>query len=119
MLGAVAWAVLARAELVAYVQAFRRRAHAPRIKDCKRLNVVIGHMERHKCGFKSVTVKHPFGLDASTDAAFKAQFAEPTGLAPRGLAAVLQEDDCSDRPSGRSCVANLIFFYNQKTKTGG
>lgn len=32
VLGAVAWTVLTRAELAAYVQALQRRAHAPRIK---------------------------------------------------------------------------------------
>ena len=47
VLGAVAWIVLTRAELAVYVQALQRRAHAPRIEDCKRLNVVIRYMERH------------------------------------------------------------------------
>ena len=31
VLGAVAWTVLARAELAVYVQALQRRAHAPRV----------------------------------------------------------------------------------------
>ena len=54
VLGAVAWAVLTRAELAVYVQAFQRRVHAPRVADCKRLNLVIRYMKEHKCGFKSV-----------------------------------------------------------------
>ena len=47
--GAVAWTVLTRAELAANVQALRRRAHAPRIADCKRLSLVIRFMARRKC----------------------------------------------------------------------
>ena len=39
--GAVASIAPTRAELAVYVQAFRRRAHVPRIKDCTRLNIVI------------------------------------------------------------------------------
>ena len=48
--GAVAWIALTRAELAVHVQALQRRAHAPRIVNCKRLNTVTRHMERHKCG---------------------------------------------------------------------
>ena len=45
VLGAVAWIVLIWAELAVYVQALQRRAHAPKIKDCKILNMVIRHMK--------------------------------------------------------------------------
>ena len=48
--GAVAWTVLTRAGLAVYVQVFQRRAHAPRVTDCKRLSPVLRHMRRHKCG---------------------------------------------------------------------
>ena len=110
LLGAVAWTVLTRAELAVYVQALQRRAHAPRIKDCKRLNVVIRYMKRHKCGLKSIALKHPLKLVAFTDAAFKAQPEESTGLALRGLAAVLEEDDGGAKPSGKEDLANLVDF---------
>ena len=56
--GAIAWIVLTRAELAVYVHALRRRAHAPRISDCKRLNIVIEYVERHKCGFNSAEIQH-------------------------------------------------------------
>lgn len=55
VLGAITWTVLTRAELAVYVQALQRRAHAPRMKDCKRLNIVIRHMKRHRCCLKSIT----------------------------------------------------------------
>ena len=50
VLGAVAWTVLTRAELAVCVQVLQRRAHAPRVIDCKILNLVIRYMENHKCG---------------------------------------------------------------------
>lgn len=70
VLGVVAWTVLTRAELAAYVQAFQRRAHAPRVLDCERLNVVIRYMKTHKCGLRSVQLEHPPKLVSFTDAAF-------------------------------------------------
>lgn len=50
-------------------------------------------MERHKCVFRSIVLVPPSKLVTCTDAAFKAQFGEPTGLALRGLVAVL----CANR----------------------
>ena len=84
-----AWAVLARAGLAAYVQALQRRAHAPRIKDCKRFNLVIKYVEGHKRGLKHVTLQHPLTCVGCTEATFKAQPGEPTNLALRGLVAAL------------------------------
>ena len=110
MLGAVAWTVLTRAELAVYVQALRRRALAPRIKNGKRFNLMIRYTKRHKCGLKSITLKHPFKLVFFADAAFKVHAEEPTGLALRGLAATLQEDGCSSGPMGTSGGANLVDF---------
>ena len=48
-------------------------------------------MKRHKCGLKSITLKHPLKLVAFTDAAFKAQPEDTTGLAFRELAATCQK----------------------------
>ena len=92
VLGAVAWTVLTRVELAVYVQALQRRAHAPGVTGCKRLNLVIRYMEKHKCGLKSVNFKHPLKLVGFIDAAFKAQPDVPIGLALGGGAATLQED---------------------------
>ena len=43
VLGAVARIVFARAEFAVYVQVLQRRAHAARIRDCKRVSLVIRH----------------------------------------------------------------------------
>ena len=107
----MAWAVLTRVELAVCVQALQRRAHAPRITDCKRLNLVIRYMKKHKCGLKSVRLRHPLKLVGFIDAAFKAQPDEPTGLALRGLAATLQEDaKDNDQPHSAGGLANFVDF---------
>ena len=54
--------------------------------------LIVRHTKRHKCGLKSVCLRHPLKLVGFADAAFKAQPDEPIGLALRGLAATLQED---------------------------
>ena len=116
VLGAVAWTVLTRAELAVYVQALQRRAHAPGIKDCKRLNVVIRYMKRHKRGLKSIALQHPLELVAFTDVAFQAQPEEPTGLALRGLAAVLQEDRGIELRHGNNEFANMVDFIARRQR---
>ena len=110
VIGVVAWTVLTRAELAVYVQALQRRAHALGIKDCRRLSLVLRHMERHKCGLKSIALKHPLKFVGLTDAAFKAQPGESIGLATRGLAATLQEGTCDQKPMSSSGKANSIDF---------
>ena len=111
VLGAVAWTVLTRAELAVYVQALQRRAHAPRIIDCKRLNVVMCHMKRHKCGLKSITLKHPLKLVAFTDVAFKTQPGEAIGLFLRGLVATMCEDQgAGTQLHGDILKANRVDF---------
>ena len=94
VLGAVAWT----------------QAHAFRINGYKRFNLVIRHMERHKCGLKSVALNYPFKLVGAIHAAFKSQPGEPKGLTFRGLVATLQEDDCKDEPMSSSGKANLVGF---------
>lgn len=100
--------MLFRAEFVVYVQALQRRAHAFRIKDCRGFDFAIRYLKRHECGFKSITLNHQLKLVDSIDAAFKAQCEEPTGLALRGPAGVLQEDDCKDQPQGDNGKADFV-----------
>ena len=46
VVGVVAWTVLTMVESAVYVQAFQRRVHAPRVFDCRRLNVVIRNVKK-------------------------------------------------------------------------
>lgn len=48
VLGAGSWIVLTSAELAVYVQSLQRRAHAPRIQDCKKLNLATRYMKKRK-----------------------------------------------------------------------
>ena len=107
--GAVVCTVLTRAGLAVCVQAFQRRAHAPMITDCKRLDIVFGYMKRHKCGSTLIRIQHPFKLVGRIGAAFKAQIEEPIGFAFRGLAAVLRDDEeCGAMPNGPNREANSV-----------
>ena len=45
-LGEVAWTAMTQATLAVYIQSLQRRSHAPRGKDCKRLNMVIKYLKR-------------------------------------------------------------------------
>ena len=116
--GVAAWAVLTRAELAVDVQALQRRAHPPRIKYCKRLNIGIRYMKRHKCGLKQVTLQHLLKLVAPIDAAFAAQPEEPIDLALRGLALVLCEDrECGVTPHVGNGKANPIDFMKRRQRS--
>ena len=41
VLGAVPWTALMRIDLAVYMQSLQREAHAPCIRDCKKLSIVI------------------------------------------------------------------------------
>ena len=92
VLGAAAWTCLTRADTCIYIQALQRRAHKPRIKDCRRLNVVIKFMKRHKVAIYYGKVKKPWRITGFSDAAFKAQSEDSSGLCIRGLAVLLTSD---------------------------
>ena len=87
-IGAIAWAVLSRADIAVYVQALQRRGHAPRVLDPKRCNLVIRFLRRHKCGIKTIKLKYQVKLMIFSDAAFKALVDEPIEFALRGLACI-------------------------------
>ena len=71
-LGAVAWAVLSRPDVVVYVQALQRRGASPMIIYVKRCNLVMRYLRRYKCGIKAICIQHPLNITGFTDAAFKA-----------------------------------------------
>ena len=73
-------------------------------------------MKGHKCGLKSVALQRPLKFGAFTDVAFEARPEEPTGLAFRGLAAVLLEDRGGIVPSGDNEFANLLDFTARRQR---
>lgn len=72
----------------------------------------IASCRRFKCGirFEPLSVEHPFDFVAFTYVAVTAQPGKPTGLAFRRLAAVLQCDDCDQKPNqGSGGVVPTVF----------
>ena len=69
VLGSIAWTALTRPDMAVYIQALQRRLATSRIKDCKRCDLVIRRLRRHKCGLRSMRVSHPLRLCGFTDAA--------------------------------------------------
>lgn len=73
-------------------------------------------MKVHTCGLKRVTLNHQFQLVAFTDVAFKAKPEEPTGLALRGLAAALCEDNCDVEPMSQSSKVIFVDFIVRRQR---
>ena len=114
--GSVAWAIFSRPDISVYVQALQRRAHAPRVLDANRCNLVVRYLRRHPCGLRAVKISHPMRLVGFTDVAFKALVDEPSGLALRGLAAVQMADDVLEFPQSKSGRANLLDYVTRKQR---
>ena len=93
LLGGAAWLVLTRSDGSIYIQALQRHASKPRLKDCRRLNIVVRFLKRNKLGVWYEKIPGQFiRILGFTDAAFKAQEGESTGLALRGLAVLIAAD---------------------------
>ena len=86
LLGGVAWTVLTRPDIADYVQALQRRASAPRIADCRRLNAVVRCLKRQRVGIWYEKLAGEVSLTVFSDAAFKTMPEESSGLALRGCA---------------------------------
>jgi hypothetical protein len=92
LLGGAAWTVLTRGDLAVYIQALQRRGGQPRITDCRKLNLVVRFLGRHKIGVMYRRLDGDIRLLGFSDSAFKAQEDEGSGLAIRGLAVLLAAD---------------------------
>ena len=111
VLGAVAWTVITRADVCIYVQALQRRAHKPRVVDCKKLNLVVRYLKRYKCSLWYAMMDKYKRVVCWSDSAFKAIPDEGSGLAIRGTCIVLQD---SEELSCMHC--HLIEFLARRQK---
>ena len=115
LLGEVAWVMMTRADLAVYVQALQRRCAAPRAMDIRRLNLVLRYLRRHRITIWYGTVPPPYRLVGFSDAAFRAQDEESSGLALRGLAVVLTTD--SDvAPTSPTESVNLLDYLVRRIR---
>jgi hypothetical protein len=100
LLGGVAWTALTRVDMLVYIQSLQRHAHAPRVCDCKRINVVLRYLKKVRGGLRYKPL--PPGVDLKllgiSDAAFKAIPEESAGLALRGYTTLLTPV-CGDKPA--------------------
>ena len=110
LLGGVAWMAMTRVDVIVYIQSLQRHAHAPRIKDLKRLNVVARFIRRKRVGLWYANVRGPVKLMCFSDAAFKALVEESSGLALRGCSVLLVQDDQEGKPGSLSGSCHLVDY---------
>ena len=119
LLGGVAWTVLTRAEIAIYVQALQRRSHSCRLKDCRRVNVVLRYLKRHKHGIMYPRLGERVRIIGFTDSAFKTQEGEGSGLALRGLAVMLANEIDQGQPvttPGQNIEVNLLEWLVRRLR---
>ena len=115
VLGSVAFTAPTRADALIYIQALQRRGHAPRLVDCRRLNVLVRYLKKAPVGIFHRKVAEPRRLIAFSDSAFKAQEEESSGLALRGIAVLLTTADCIS-PTSKDGACQLIDYLTRKLK---
>ena len=106
---------MTRADTAIYVQALQRRGHKPRAVDLRRLNLVVKYLKRHRVSLFYGKVKKPWRITGFSDAAFKAQNEDSSGLCIRGLAVLLTTDDSESAASPDGNV-NLVEFLVRRLK---
>jgi hypothetical protein len=116
LLGGTAWLILTRVDLAVFVQALQRRAHAPRLCDCKRLNVVVRYAKRRPLGifYGKLDQRKP-SLTTLSDAAFKALVEESSGLALRGCC-ILLADTAPGQIASSSGKCHLIEYQCKRQR---
>ena len=116
-LGEVAWTAMTIADLAVYIQSLQRRSHAPRGKDCRRVNLVMRYLRRQRVGIFYAPVPKPWRVIGYSDSAFGTQEDESTGLALRGLAILLVTEDSTAPTSPSDCV-NMLDFLVRRLRWG-
>ena len=83
--------------------------------DCRRINVLVRHLTRHKQGLWYEAVTGNIRLLGFTDSAFKAQESEGSGLALRGLAIVIapEHEDKEVLEPGKTITVNVEASDNR------
>ena len=116
LLGGIAWMVLTRVDLAVFVQALQRRAHAPRVCDLKRLNTVVRYAKRRPLSifYAKMPSKTVYHLCCITDAAFKAQPEDGSGLALKGCCILLRPSE--DGALSSSGVSHLIEYQCRRQR---
>ena len=115
LLGGLAWTILTRAEACVYIQALQRHNHCPTVAECRRLNLVLRYIRKVQSGVLFRHIRHPLKLVGMSDAAFKAQPDEGSGLALRGLITLLMDED-KEGPSSKSGTVHLLDWLTRRIR---
>ena len=117
IVGALAWLVLARADLAVYVSALRRRLKQPWEGDIRRANAVLSYAKKEKVGLRFRKIGGEIVLAVASDAAFRALEAASSGLAVRGFILRTKSKDSAGAGGKRSPC--LIFAPGSRSVFAG
>ena len=115
LLGGIAWVVLTVPAIAVYVQAAQRRAHRPRAVDCVRLNAILKWLRKHPSGILHPKLKGPLRLTGVSDAAFRQQPDESTGLCLRGCVVMLTTADPRS-PTSPSGECSILEYCSKRQR---
>ena len=73
------------------------------------------YVRKREAGLLYKQLRHPLKIVGFSDAAFRAQPSEASGLALRGLATLLMEDD-SEGPSSKNGIVHLVDFLSRRIR---
>ena len=103
------------AAISVYIQALQRHAQAPRVIDCKRLNALVRYLKRGRIGIWYTKLKGPWRLVAVSDAAFRAQPEDSSGLALRGCV-ILLVSDSDTSPASADAKCHMLEFVCRRLR---
>eukprot|EP00971_Amphidinium_carterae_P301790 5995901-Amphidinium_carterae.1 len=89
LLGGVSWAQQCRPDAAVWIHAMQRHAKNPRRQEAVKLNALTRFLKRHPSGMWYPRLHEPVCIVQMTDAAFKCQPEDTSGLAVRGSITLL------------------------------
>ncbi len=115
LLGGVAWMTLTVAAICVFVQALQRRTQAPRAIDCRRINTLLRWLRRNSSGIWFRKLVGLLRIVGVSDAAFRAQPEDASGLALRGCV-ILLNTDSSTSPSSPDGLCNVLEYVCRRIR---
>eukprot|EP00971_Amphidinium_carterae_P247695 4918426-Amphidinium_carterae.2 len=115
LLGAWSWLVQTRPDLAIHVHALQRRGHAPRKLDLVRANSALRYAKTTQVGLWYPRLKGPVRLVMFSDAAFRTQPEDSSGLAIKGSALVLVPTSVDPR-QGFHTPCHLLDFMSTRQR---
>eukprot|EP00971_Amphidinium_carterae_P018913 372341-Amphidinium_carterae.3 len=115
LLGALSWLVQTRPDLAVHVHALQRRGHAPRKIDLVRANATLRYAKTNQGGLWYPRLNGTVRLVMFSDAAFRTQPEDSSGLAVKGSALALIPETV-DPKEGLQTQCHLLDFLSTKQR---